>query len=716
MKKENFFKRHRLALSVIALIVIWVLYKRQPRVDKTPKTKIFYDMETTVQTWNLENILTLQGTTQFADSQKLTFMKQWKVTAVYVKVWDKVKKDQILAKISTDDLDNDIAQARLNIDSQKASLQDLLDERNLDLEYIQQKANYDALLLKKQTIDQDQELEMQELQLKIEWLQQNIKDAQKTYDDTLADYQELLSWSDSTSADLALSSTIRKRNQTLETAVLELKTIINDVNSVLDNYDKKMIITDKYKYEVARNDYIWANDLELKNQSKKWYNQINWDFDILKEKYNNLSSKPVSDLTSEEVLDAYSTIKAIWNNLVNRWETNYDMFKASVTSSSYTLTNIETDAKTFGTDLQSQWVKYVQLYTTKVSTLADLDDDTSLEDTKLKLDKAKTALDKAKTELDKNNLQIDVLKTTQEKEKATLENDIDTALRNLNKIAWGESLKETQITKEQNSLKQQQRKLQNMMDQYDDYQLIANFDGVITEMDIQVWDSINPSSSNSSPKYIYVESNDILEMTFDVEQIDIIQLKVWMDAEVYLDAYPDQVYYWRITEINTIPNTNSSTTTYPMTITFQKNSPDETILAGMWWSAKIILNKTENVLLVPSQAITMLSGQNMVMLKQWDQWIETPVEIGDSDETNTEIVSWLKAWDIVKSMFYSNEWMTSMWLEIQSAWLDRDAMERTINENRANAMRNMWWGPSMWWGGFPWWWSRSNWWGGFPGR
>jgi hypothetical protein len=54
-----------------------------------------------------------------------------------------------------------------------------------------------------------------------------------------------------------------------------------------------------------------------------------------------------------------------------------------------------------------------------------------------------------------------------------------------------------------------------------------------------------------------------------------------MDAEVYLDAYPDQVYYGKITEINTIPNTNSSTTTYPMTVTFEKNSPDETILAGM---------------------------------------------------------------------------------------------------------------------------------------
>ena len=688
MKKENFFKRHRLALTVIAIIVIYILYKRQPRVDKSPKTKVFYDMETTVQTWNLENILTLQWTTQFANSQKLTFMSQWKVTAVYVKVWDKVKKDQVLAKISTDDLDNTVAQARLDIENQKNSLQDLLDAKNLDLEYIQEKANYDALVLQQETIDQDQELEMQELQ-------QKIKDAQKLYDDTLADYQELLSWSDSANADLALSSTIRKRNQTLETAVLELKTIVNDINSVIDSYDKKLIITNKYKHEVAKNDYIWANDLSLKVASERLFNQTSGNLNILKEKYSILNSKSISDLTSEEVLDAYSTVKILWNQLVNWWEINYDMFKASVTSTSYWLSSIESDAKTFGTELQALWVKYVQLYTQKVSTLADLNDDTSLDDTKLKLDKAKTSLDKL-------NLQVDVLKAQHEKDKATLKDNIDTSLRNLNKISWWESVKETQIKQAQNKLSQLQRNLRNTLDKYENYELTANFDGMITEMDIQVWDSINPSNNNSS-KYIYVESNDILEMTFNVEQIDIIQLKVWMDADVYLDAYPNQVYHWKITEINTIPNTNSSTTTYPMTITFNKNNPEEVILAGMWGSAKIILSKTENVLLIPSQAITTISGQNMVMLKQWENWVEAPVEIWESDETNTEIVSWLKAWDKVKSMFYSNEWMTSMWLSVDSK----------------SEFSMIWWSPSMWWGpwmwgwssrGSMWWWNRGNWW------
>ena len=689
MKKENFFKRHWLMLSVVFLIIAWVLYKWQPWVDKTPQTKVFYDMESIVWTWTLENSLTLQWTTQFADSQQLTFMTQWKVTAVYVKVWDQVKKDQVLAKISTDDLDNTVAQAKLDIENQQNTLQDLLDARNLDLEYIQQKASYDALILQQETIDQDHELAMQELQ-------QKIKDAQKLYDDTLADYNELLSWSDSSSADLALSSTIRKRNQTLETAVLELKTIINDINSVLDSYDKKLIITDKYKHEVAKNYNIWADDLTLKNQSERLFNQITSELGVLRDEYNSLNDKSISDLTNEEVVDAYSTVKELWNKLVDWWEVNYDMFKASITSSNYTLANIETDAKTFGTDLQSQWVKYVQLYTSKVSTLADLEDDTSLEDTKLKLDKAKTSLDKL-------ILQVDVLKAEQEKEKATLENNIDTALRNLNKIAWWESMNESQIKSAQNKLSQLKRNLQNTMDKYENYELIANFDWVVTQMDIQVWDSIN-SNSNSSQKYIYVESNDIIEMTFSVEQVDIIQLKVWMDAEVYLDSYPDEVYYWKITEINTIPNTNSMTTTYPMTIAFEKNNPDEIILAWMWWSAKIILSKTENVLVIPSQAITIISGQNMVMLKQWEQWIEAPVEIWDSDETNTEIISWLKAWDTIKSMFYSDEWMVWIGLSVES------------NNSDFSIMWGMWWGfPGwMWWGwmwwGWMWWWNRNMWW------
>lgn len=682
MKKENFFKRHRILLSTITLIVIVILYTRKPWIDNSPKSKVYYDMETTVQTWTLENSLTLQWTTQFADSQKLTFMTQWKVIAVNVKVWDKVKKWQVLAKISTDDLDNSAEQTRLDIENQKNALQDLLNNRNIDLEYLQEKANHDALILQQETIDQDQELAMQTL------LQQ-IKDAQKLYDETLADYQELLSWNNSANADLALSSTIRKRNQILENWVLELKTIINTVNAALDTYDKKLIITNKYRYEVARNDYIWADDLFSKNKSETLFHQINKNLETLKWLYETLNWKEVSKLTSEEVISAYSMVKTIWNELVERWETSYNMFKSSITSSSYSLSDIDNDAN-MALNNQNLWLQYIQKYTSMVSTLADLEDDTSLEDTKLKLDKAKTSLDKL-------NLQVDVLKATQEKEKAALKDQINTSLQNLDKISGWESLNESQITTAKNRLKQLERSLKNVLDKYEDYQLTANFDWVITQMDLQIWDSINPSNTNNQ-KYIYVESNDILEMSFSVEQIDIIKLKVWMDAEVYLDAYPNEIYKWKISEINTIPNTSSMTTTYPMTIIFSKNDPNETILAWMWWSAKIILHKTEDVLVVPSQAITTISWQQMVMLKKWDQWIETPVEIWDSDNTNTEIISWLENWDIIKSMFYSTEWMINAGLSMEKEVIDIESMREESMRNNASRYNGFWWE----WGG--WWW------------
>jgi hypothetical protein len=151
------------------------------------------------------------------------------------------------------------------------------------------------------------------------------------------------------------------------------------------------------------------------------------------------------------------------------------------------------------------------------------------------------------------------------------------------------------------------------------------------------------------------------------------------------------------------------TTTYPMTVTFEKNDPNETILAGMWWSAKIILSKVEDVLVVPSQAVTTVSWQNMVMLKQWELWIENPVEIWDSDETNTEIISWLKAWDTIKSMFYSNEAMAEMWLSSDSFAIDMsdpEAMRKNADSMRQDALKNMgmWWWNRWWnrWGGFPW--------------
>jgi multidrug efflux pump subunit AcrA (membrane-fusion protein) len=469
-KAKNFITRNPWKTAFIVLIIIAVVWWWSPRKQDTTVVQDFLGVDTIVGTGDLEASITLQGTTQFADSQRLTFMTKGKVQSVAVKVGDKVKKGQILASITTDDLDTTISQERIDIQNQEKTLQDLLDGYNLELEYLQQKADYDALLLKLKTIDQDHLLAMEELQQKIE-------DAQKSYNDTKKDYEELLSGSNSVTADLALSSTIRKRNTTFQNAVLDLKNIITTVQSSLDAFDQTMMLTDTYKYG-KKNIYIGAKDQNLKNQSESLFRTLSNQLSQLDTLYKKLDTIAVQDLTNEQILEAYTLVKDMGANLVTWGEISYDMFKASIENTSYSQLQIDTDASS-ALKNQSTGISYIQKYATIVDALAALEDDTSLEDTKLKMDKAKTSLDKLE-------LQVDVLKAEQKKEKAGLQDQMDTVQRNITKIQGGESLKETQIITARNRLSQLKNSLNNSLRKYEDYRLEANFDGVVTQMDLQV--------------------------------------------------------------------------------------------------------------------------------------------------------------------------------------------------------------------------------------
>jgi multidrug efflux pump subunit AcrA (membrane-fusion protein) len=244
-------------------------------------------------------------------------MNKGKVKSVNVKVGDLIKKGQVLAMITTDDLDEQVQQARINLDDANQALQDLLSSYNLELEYLQQKANYDALLLKQKTIDQDHALALAELKQKIIASQQQVKDAQKNYEDVKADYEELLSGSNNAMADLALSSTIRKRNTTFQNAVLDVKNIITTLQTNLDIFDQRLLLGEKYKYQ-EKNIYVGAKDVNLKNQSETLFWTISSQLSELTTKYKTLEALSVEKLTNEQILELYTLIKDIGTNMV-KW-------------------------------------------------------------------------------------------------------------------------------------------------------------------------------------------------------------------------------------------------------------------------------------------------------------------------------------------------------------------------------------------------------------
>ena len=124
-----------------------------------------------------------------------------------------------------------------------------------------------------------------------------------------------------------------------------------------------------------------------------------------------------------------------------------------------------------------------------------------------------------------------------------------------------------------------------------------------------------------------MENNNVLEMILPIEQVDITKIRQGMEVVVYLDAYPNSSYRGVITEVNTVPSSSAGVSTYNTTVTFEKNYPDEVILAGMGGNAQIILEQVKNVMIVPNQAISFKDGKRVVKLLKGGEWIDQEVEI-----------------------------------------------------------------------------------------
>lgn len=194
---------------------------------------------------------------------------------------------------------------------------------------------------------------------------------------------------------------------------------------------------------------------------------------------------------------------------------------------------------------------------------------------------------------------------------------------------------------------------------------------------MQVGDSVSPSASSDTMKYISVETPDLLHVNLDIDQIDIVKVHVGMPVQVYLDTFPDQVYSGTFTEIDTMPEGSS----YKAKVVFHKNDPEEKILGGMSANVKITLEEEKGKIVVPNPALADNSkGEKIVRLKKGETWVDQVVEIGIADEVNTVVLSGLKLGDTIKGL-YMNE--TSM---ANAGIIDGGSSERTITTHEDGSM------------------------------
>lgn len=662
-------QKKRWALWVL-LVVIGIGYGVWTKRFSQEESTDFFSTEYEVQTGEISTSLSLAGTTKFANAQKLTFVQQGKVTSVKVKVWDQVKKGQVLASISTDKLDTTLERNKRDLNAKKRAYEKKLKDADSGLDLLKAQAEYDQKLLEQTLLPQKQTAETETAQIAVENAKQNLKDQEKALKDLQDDYAIMYgTWKNAQNSDLGLSKTAIERNQKFEAYVREFKIQALSLQSILDGYDRVMQETKKFlNPEDYTHVYIGADDQILRGKSVSQFYELQKQVNVLEDLYAQYSKIPVASLTEGKILEGYQVFKTIWDQLSQWGNLNYNMVMKSVPSGKVDKTAIAGYAKTLGTDIESEGYALKNKYMTTVAKLKEdmnSDSGSDQESMQTKINKAKIALQDSKLKLQNAQEELMSLKTKQQIAKLTAESDLKTAKNKLDDLMDKVEISE-ELQAAKDALESAQEEIKTTLKQYEDYQIIANFDGLVTKVEMQVWDSISSSNNSSSTeKYIYVETPNLLQVTLDVDQIDIVKISVWMPVQVVLDALSDQTFTGVISEIDTMSESSS----YKASVVFQKHSDDQKVLGGMSASVKVTLEQATDTIIVPSPAIAdNVNGEKIVRLKKWDQRVDQVVEIGISDDANTQILSGLKVGDVIKGLYINDISMQNAGIGVSADW------------------------------------------------
>lgn len=152
-------------------------------------------------------------------------------------------------------------------------------------------------------------------------------------------------------------------------------------------------------------------------------------------------------------------------------------------------------------------------------------------------------------------------------------------------------------------------------------------------------------SSQNTQRVAVIQNQGLPVATFNVSPIDIPNVKVGEKATITIDSITGKTFTGKVATVDNIGAVTSGVTNYTVLIAFDTNATG--VLPNMNASAKIITNVKDNVLLVPSSAVQTAGGQTTVRVLQNGNPVSVPVQIGDQNDTQTEIMSGINAGDNV---------------------------------------------------------------------
>ena len=169
--------------------------------------------------------------------------------------------------------------------------------------------------------------------------------------------------------------------------------------------------------------------------------------------------------------------------------------------------------------------------------------------------------------------------------------------------------------------------------------------GIVTSVD-QPNSGVNISPATATfsiidPKSIYLKSQ--------IDQEDVIKIKVGDKTTVRLDSFSDQTFDSKITYISYTPISGQTSTVYEVRFELPKDNDDLKYKIGMDGDAIITLKENQNSLVIPIDALYQDQDQPYVWVKNNDndQLVKKIIKTGIETDTEIEILEGLSENDQV---------------------------------------------------------------------
>lgn len=159
---------------------------------------------------------------------------------------------------------------------------------------------------------------------------------------------------------------------------------------------------------------------------------------------------------------------------------------------------------------------------------------------------------------------------------------------------------DAQIENSRIGLQNAQLSLQNAQNQLENYTITSPISGTVIEKNYKAGDNIDATSSTAGYMAIIY---DMSTLTFEmnIDELDVGKVKVGQEVEITAAALEGQSFTGRVDKVSVNGTTAGGATSYPVTVVIDD---PQNLLPGMNVSAKIVVERAQNILIVPVEAVT----------------------------------------------------------------------------------------------------------------